>query len=107
MPGAGCYKVAYSGPVSGLAHLNPEDEEGGEGEGDGLKHLQKRWFDNMKEYLERKAVRIAAKQRAKELQERVDNDMTIGVAQMTDVNWKNYKSFRSVANSISLRCGYR
>ncbi len=87
MPGSGCYKVVYSGPVSGLAHLHPEDEEGGEGEGDGLKHLQKRWFDNMKEYLERKAVRIAAKQRAKELQERVDNDMSIVVAQM---NRKNY-----------------
>ncbi len=48
----------------------------------------------MKEYLERKAVRIAAKQRAKELQERVDNDMTIVVVQRTDVNRKNYKSFR-------------
>ncbi len=86
--------MAYSGPVSGLAHLHPEDEEGGEGEGDGLKHLQKRWFDNMKEYLERKAVRIAAKQRAKELQERVDNVMTIVVAQMTDVNRNFVKYFR-------------
>ncbi len=86
--------MAYSGPVSGLAHLHPEDEEGGEGEGDGLKHLQKRWFDNMKEYLERKAVRIAAKQRAKELPGRVDNGITIVVAQMIDVDCKNYKSFR-------------
>ncbi len=95
MPGAGCYKVAYSGPVSGLAHLHPEDEEGGEGgEGDGLKHLQKRWFDNMKEYLERKAVRIAAKQRAKELQERADNDMTFVVVQMADVNGNFVKYFR-------------
>ncbi len=87
--------MAYSGPVSGLANLQPEEEEGeGEGDGDGLKHLQKRWFDNMKEYLERKAVRIAAKQRAKELQGRVENDMTIVVAQMTDLDRKYYKSFR-------------
>ncbi len=93
MPGSGGYKMTYSGPVSGLAHLHPEEEEG-EGEGDGLKHLQKRWFDNMKEYLERKAVRIAAKQRAKELQERVDYDIAIVVAQMTDLDRKNYKSFR-------------
>jgi hypothetical protein len=43
--------------IAGLIslHQDLEEEEGG-----GLKHLQKRWFDNMKDYLERKEARIAA-----------------------------------------------
>jgi len=61
----GVYKLKHREPVSGLADLDHPDD----GEEDGLKNLQKRWFDNMKEYLERKAVRIATKQRAREQQE--------------------------------------
>ena len=46
--------------LEGLLSLHQDQEEEEEG---GLKNLQKRWFDNMKDYLERKEARIAAQQR--------------------------------------------